>query len=117
LNSDVIFIHGLELPTLIGVYPAERLQKQPIILDLDLFVNVRDAAKSDHIKDALDYDAIVQKVTECVVASQFQLIESLAEYIATVILNNFAVKKLRLVLKKPQALALTPNVGVMIERS
>lgn len=116
MKQDVIFIRELSLQVIIGVYPKERLKKQPIILDLDLFVDNRTAALSDNILDAVDYDALTGKIRDFVEDTQFQLIETLAEQIAHFILKNLDIAKVRLTLQKPNALSAAKTVGVMIER-
>lgn len=116
VNMDKIFIHDLQIETIIGVLPHERTQKQPILINLEISTDIRPAAKSENVKDAIDYSAIAQRITEFVSQSKFQLLETLAEKIAEIVLTEFNVKQLRLQLSKPQAIANAKSAGVIIER-
>lgn len=116
LFRDRILVRDLHLETVIGIEPAERLRRQPVVLHLDLGADVRAAADSDSIDDALNYDALTQRVRAFVEASEFQLIETLAERVAALIVDEFKVPWLRLELRKPQALSGSTDVGLIIER-
>jgi 7,8-dihydroneopterin aldolase/epimerase/oxygenase len=113
---DKLIISQLELNAIIGIHPHERVQKQPIILDLELDYDSRLAARSDQISDALDYSKIANRIQEFVIQSQFFLIETLANQIADILLTEFGVKKLRLVIQKPNAIPQAKYAGLMIER-
>lgn len=113
---DIVFIRELRADTIIGVYDWERRIRQTVVLDLELASNNRRAAASDQIDDAMDYAAISGRVLSFIEASEFQLIETMAERVAEVIIEEFAVPWLRLRLSKPGAVAQARDVGVLIER-
>lgn len=113
---DLILIRDLRIDAIIGIEPEERVQRQPVVLQLDLETDVPRAARSEDIADALNYDALSQRLRAFVEASDFQLIETLAERIAALVIDEFAVPWLRLELRKPHALPGTTDVGVVIER-
>lgn len=113
---DIVFIRELRADTIIGVYDWERRIRQTVVLDLELASNNRRAAASDQIDDAMDYAAISARVLSFIEASEFQLIETMAERVAEVIIEEFAVPWLRLRLSKPGAVAQARDVGVLIER-
>lgn len=113
---DKIFIKGLRADALIGAYTHERIKKQPIILDLELAVDTRQAAASDNLADALNYDTLATRVKQVISQSQFYLIETLAEHIAQFIMREFNVKKIRLKIRKPNVLADVDHVGIEIKR-
>lgn len=113
---DIVFIRGLRLDAVIGIYDWERTIRQPIILDLELGTDIRPAATSDHIDDTLDYKAISKRLEAHVTGSSFQLVETLAESCAEILLNEFRVPWLKLRLNKKGALSLADDVGVLIER-
>ena len=116
--SDSVFIKGLRVETVIGVYDWERNITQPLIIDLELACDTQKAAASDSLHDALDYAAISQRAVEIAEASSFQLIEALAERIVTTILDEFsAVETVRLTLQKPTAVSAADTVGLVIKRS
>lgn len=114
--SDRIFIKGLTVETVIGVYDWERNITQPLVIDLELSCDTQKAAVSDCIDDALDYAAISARIMEVCRASSHQLIETLAEQLATLVLADFSVTNVKLTITKPGAVAQATGVGVVIER-
>ncbi|MSR77995.1 MAG: dihydroneopterin aldolase [Candidatus Omnitrophica bacterium] len=114
--NDKIFIEQLEASCLIGIYDWERKIKQKITIDLEFPTNVRKAARTDKIKDALNYKNIAKHTLEFISHSRFFLIETLAEKLAASILKKFKVSWIRLRLSKPGALRHCKNVGLEILR-
>ncbi len=114
--SDKVLIRQLEVDAIIGIHDWEKQQTQPIFLDMDLSFDCRQAAQSDDIKDALDYFEVCQQVTEFVAASRYELIETLAEQVAALVLKQFECNKIKLTLFKPEAIANTQTVAVRIVR-
>ena len=114
--SDIVYISGLKTDAVIGVYDWERSIRQELVLDLELASDNRRAAGTDAIEDAVDYDAISRRILAYVAGSEFQLIETLAERVAELVLCEFDVAWLRLRLAKPGAVAAAVAVGVQIER-
>lgn len=113
---DIIFIRELRIETVIGVYDWERRIRQPVILDLEMGTDIRKAAGSDSIDDTLNYKAVAKRITAFVEASQYQLVESLAEHVAQLVLSEFPVPWLRLRVNKIGAVRGAKDVGVLIER-
>ena len=113
---DLIFIHELRFETTIGVHVHERQARQTLILDLELGADIRPAAATDRLNDTLDYQAVARRIGELAAASEFQLVETLAERMAELLLREFAVPWLRLTLRKPGALPEAREAGVCIER-
>ena len=113
---DIVYIKQLRTDAVIGVYDWEREIRQELVLDLELASDNRRAAASDAIADAVDYDAISRRVLAYVQGSEFQLIETLAERVAELVLAEFAITWLRLRVGKPGAVAEASDVGVVIER-
>lgn len=113
---DSVYIEGLKADAVIGVYAWERDIRQDLVIDLELASDNRAAAASDAIEDAVDYDAIAKAVIAYVGASEFQLIETLAERLAQRLQSEFGVSWLKLRLAKPGAVAEAATVGVVIER-
>ncbi|MEE9332908.1 MAG: dihydroneopterin aldolase [Granulosicoccaceae bacterium] len=114
---DTVFVKDLRIDTIIGIYDHERTTKQTIVLDFDMSFEIAKAAASEDINDALNYKTLTDTLREFVEASEFLLIETLAERIASMILNDFGVDKVKLTLHKPNALSASTDVGVIIERS
>jgi len=113
---DTVYIEGLKTDAVIGVYDWERSIRQTLVLDLELASDNRAAAATDGIADAMDYDAISKRILAYVQASEFELIETLAERVADIVLTEFNIPWLRLKLGKPGAVAEANDVGVIIER-
>lgn len=114
---DQVFIRGLEVDAVIGAYDWERDIRQRLVLDLDMAWDIRPAADSDDLKLALDYAAVSQRVLDYVGNSSFELVETLAERLATLVMDEFAVPWLRLSINKPGAVSQAlGGVGVVIER-
>ena len=113
---DIIFLWNLKIDTVIGIYDWERRIKQTVILDLEMATDIKKAAKSDDIEDTLDYKAIAKRVISFVEESEYKLVETLAERIAEIIVNEFKVPWVKLSLNKIGAIRGARDVGVIIER-
>lgn len=113
---DIICIEGLRVDTIIGVYSWERKIKQTVIIDLKLACDSKKAAANDDIADALDYKAVAKRMISFVQESQFQLVETLAERSAEMLIQEFNVPWLKLSVNKKGAVSKVRNVGVVIER-
>jgi len=113
---DTVFIRGLEIETIIGVHSWERALPRPLIFTLQLGVDTREAASSDQVRDAVDYDAVTQRVRAITAQLQPSLLETLAEKIARELFAEFAIQSLRLQIDKPGAVAGVKSVGIEIER-
>lgn len=113
---DKIFIHALKTETIVGIFDWERQVKQTVILDIECSADIRKAALSDSIDDTLNYKAVAKRVLAFVEASSFHLVETLAERLAMLILQEFGVAWVRIVLSKPGAIRNSRDVGVVLER-
>ncbi|MGB3726638.1 MAG: dihydroneopterin aldolase [Glaciecola sp.] len=113
---DKVFIKGLELFTLIGVYDFEREAKQRVIVDLTLTASLRLPGKTDNVEDTLDYGAIAQRLADIADTAQYQLLEALAEEMVVMILDEFAPVAVTLSINKPDILANASTVGITITR-
>ena len=114
---DRIFLTGLTTEAIIGIFDWEREIRQTIAVDLEMSADIRRAAATDHIDDTLNYKKVAKRVLAFVQDSRFQLIETLAERIAELILTEFQVDRVRVTLHKPGAIRHSRDVGVIIERS
>jgi 7,8-dihydroneopterin aldolase/epimerase/oxygenase len=113
---DTVFIRELRIDTVIGIYEWEREIRQTVVLDLEMDADIAKAAATDAIEDTLDYKAVSKRLIEFVRASEFQLVETLAERCATIVLEEFEVPWVRLTLNKVGAVSAARDVGVIIER-
>lgn len=113
---DIVFIRELKVQTVIGAFEWERHIRQAVVLDLEMAVDITQAAATDQLQYALDYKAVTTRITQFVEASRFQLVEALAEAVATIVREEFGVPWLRLRVSKPGAVTGARDVGVLIER-
>lgn len=113
---DIVFITDLRAETIIGIFEWERNQKQVVSVDLEMAADISKAAARDSIEDTLNYKAVSKRVEQYITNSSFQLVETLAERLSEVVLNEFPVPWLRLTVHKPGALSNSRDVGVRIER-
>ena len=113
---DIVFIRGLRVETTIGIYDWEKQIKQPVILDLEMAAEVAKAARSDRIEDALDYKAVAKRLKQFIAENRFELVETLAERCASILLQELGISWVRLRVNKIGALSDAVDVGVIIER-
>ncbi|HEX4677130.1 MAG TPA: dihydroneopterin aldolase [Steroidobacteraceae bacterium] len=116
-SGDRIFLRGLTAECVIGFIDWERRVKQTVVVDLELPVDCRHAALSDDVTDTVDYKKVSKRVLAFIEASEFKLVESLAQRLAMLILEEFAIEWIRLSINKPGAIRNSRDVGVSIERS
>jgi len=114
---DKIFIHALKTEAIVGIFDWERQVKQTVIIDIEFSADIRRAALSDSIDDTLNYKKVAKRVLAFIEGSSFHLVESLAEHIAMLIIEEFAVAWVRISLSKPGAIRSSRDVGVVLERS
>lgn len=113
---DKIFISDLRIETVIGIYDWERKIRQPVSIDLEMASDIRKAAGSDSIEDTLDYKAVAKRLIAFVGDAEFQLVETLAERVAMIVIDEFAVPWVHVRLSKPGAVRGSRDVGVDIVR-
>ncbi|MCH8845554.1 MAG: dihydroneopterin aldolase [Proteobacteria bacterium] len=113
---DIIYINDLRIETIIGIYGWERKIKQTVVLDIEMGTDIRKASASDAVEDTLNYKSVAERLISFIGDSEFELIETLAEQVANILLDEFAVPWLRLRVNKQGALKGVRDVGVIIER-
>ena len=116
LSGDRIFLRGLTAECIIGFIDWERRVKQTVVVDLELPVDCARAAASDEVADTVDYKRVAKRVLAYIEASEFKLVETLAQRLAMVLLEEFALDWVRVSLNKPGAIRSSRDVGVLIER-
>ena len=113
---DTIFITALKTEAIIGIFDWERQVKQTVIVDIEISADVAKAALSDSIEDTLNYKRIAKRVLAFVEESKFHLVETLAQHIAVLLLDEFGVAWVSLSLSKPGAIRSSRDVGVKLKR-
>ena len=114
---DIIFLKELRVETIIGVFEWERRVRQTILIDIEMVADIAKAAKRDNLSDTIDYKAISKRIKEFAENSSFNLIETLAQKIADILLDEFNIKQTKVIVSKPRAIRGSKTVGVSIERS
>ena len=115
--GDVIFLRDLKTETIIGIYDWERKIRQTLSFDFEFPGDIRRAAKTDHIDDTLNYKSVAKRVLAFVESTEYQLIETLAEHVAQLILREFAIEWVKVTVSKPGAVRGSRDVGVTITRT
>ncbi len=113
---DQIHIRDLLLRTIVGTNPEERVNRQDVLINVTLFTDTSGAGKTDAIEDTVNYRDVTKNVISLVEASEFFLVEKLAEEIAALALADVRVRKALVSVEKPGAVRFARSVGVTIER-
>jgi dihydroneopterin aldolase / 2-amino-4-hydroxy-6-hydroxymethyldihydropteridine diphosphokinase len=116
-SKDYITLTGLKIKCIIGIFAWERKRKQDVVIDLKFICNIRKASRRDNIQDTIDYKKIAKTTIQYVESSRFQLVETLAEKLAALLLRQFHLRDLSLSVYKPGAIRGSQTVGVNIQRA
>lgn len=113
---DKVFLRDLRIDTVIGIWEWERHVRQTVSLDLEMATDVGRAAAGDDIAAALNYKEVAKRLIEFVASSRFELVESLTEAVARIVVTEFGVAWVKVSIAKPAAIEGSREVGVSIER-
>lgn len=113
---DIITLLDIKFTTLIGIHDWEKTTPQHLHLDLQYNVDVKKIAEKDNIEATIDYEKVLNAILKYTKDNQFQLIETLAEKLANMLFEQFAINWLTLTLHKPKALLNAKDVFITIER-
>ncbi|NND81313.1 MAG: dihydroneopterin aldolase [Gammaproteobacteria bacterium] len=113
---DTIFLQGVQCECVIGVWEWEKKITQTLVLDIELATDIMAAAASDNLKDTVDYKHLTERVLEVAKERPYNLIETLIERLARMILAEFDTPWVRIKLDKGGAVKKVKHVGVAIER-
>lgn len=113
---DKIFLTELRVDTVIGIWEWERRIRQTVVIDLEMSADIARAAATDDVADTLNYKSVAKRVQNFVADSSFQLVETLAEGIASIVRDEFDVAWVKVRVNKPGAIRGSKGVGVLIER-
>ena len=115
--TDKIYIRDLLLRAIVGIYQEERREQQDVVINIILDVDMRKAAETDNIDDAVNYKAVKKSIIKLVEASSFCLIEKLGSEIARVCLSFKDVERATVTIDKPGALRFARSVAIEISRT
>jgi dihydroneopterin aldolase len=113
---DIIFIEEFRASTLIGIYPREKAMPQTVEISLQIGTFTASASASDDIRDTIDYAMVVERLRAELAVRHFNLLEKLAEYVASLLLEEFGAVWVRVSIAKLGMLSGVRRVGVAIER-
>lgn len=116
-DGDAIVISGLKISARVGVHRWEQAMPRPLLLDMELLLDLRRAGASDRLTDTVDYAAVAQLACALAVERHYALLESFAENLAAALFAHFPLRGVRLQVAKPGAVADLRTVAVRIERS
>lgn len=114
---DTVFIRQLEVDCVIGVHPWERRVEQRLLVDLELGWDMQQAAETDALADALDYSAVADTIRRVLQQGQRQLLEAAAGDLVQALQERYGIKRIRLQITKPGAVARCRGVGIEVQRS
>ena len=106
--SDVILLEGMQIPAALGVTAAERRVRRPVLLDLEVGRDLREAGRADHIRKTIHYKRIFEVVEDVAANQEHQLVEALGARIAEAVLSKFDADFVTVTVRKP-----TPIAGVL----
>ena len=115
-KTDTIYLNGLQIETIVGIWDWERQIPQTVVVDLEMAADIARAAATDKIDDTLNYKLVSKRVQSLVQDGGFQLVETMAEKIAEAVMTEFDVPWIRVRINKPGAIRGARDVGVLIER-
>jgi dihydroneopterin aldolase len=113
---DIVFVKDLRFKTIVGCWDWERQLPQTISIDLDMGWDNSTPAASGDLKDALNYKEVSNRVEQFVQEQQYELVESAADGIAALLMEEFAIPWVRVAIHKPFAVTGSKSVGVVVER-
>ncbi|MBP7066248.1 dihydroneopterin aldolase [Ferrovibrio sp.] len=111
-----VFVRDLTLMGSIGIYPAERVHKQRVVINLDLWVLETPGEPPRSYADVVCYEQLVNRTRDLLEQGHVDLVETLAEKLAELCLADPRVKRTRVRVEKPDAIPVAGGVGVEIER-
>lgn len=113
---DKVFIKDLLVRGIIGIRDWEREKPQDILINITVFTDISQAAKTDDINHCVDYSALAKKIQAHAETAERLTVEALANDLAEICLNEKLVKKAIVKVEKPGAVRFAKSVGVEIER-
>ncbi len=113
---DILFVRELKIDTRIGIYDWERQVRQTVLVDLEIAGDAARAARTDRVESTINYQSVCQRLVEHVESSETELVETLAEAIARIVLDEFGASWVQVTVHKPAAVRGTRDVGVRIQR-
>ena len=116
--TDMIQIHDLMTRVIVGINDDERVNRQDVVINITLWVDTREAGRTDEIDDTINYRSLAKRLIELAEQSEFFLVEKLAAELARLSLEFCElIERVRISVEKPGAVRFARSVGVTIERT
>lgn len=117
MDGDCILLEGIQVPAALGVTAAERRMRRPVLLDLEVFRDLRAAGRSDRIGQTVHYGHLYQVVEDVAGNVEHKLVEALGERIARAVLEKFDVDAVTVTVRKPKPISgVLEYTGVRLTR-
>ncbi|WP_446831440.1 dihydroneopterin aldolase [Candidatus Foliamicus sp.] len=116
MATDKLIVKDLRLSATVGVNRWEKAAPQMVAIDLEIGIEAAAAAGKDRISATVDYKRVARDIARLTSSKTFELVETLAEGIAALVLNDHSAPWVRVTVRKPWALRHARDVGVVIER-
>lgn len=115
--ADTILLEGIQIPAALGVTAAERRQRRPVLLDLELEKDLEPAGRSDRIGRTVHYARVFEVVEDVAANQEHKLVEALGERIAAALLGKFDLDAVTVTVRKPKPIAgVLETAGIRIRR-
>lgn len=113
--DDKVFIKNLVLPCNIGVTNEERRKKQNVIFNIEIYYDLKPAGITDDLNKTINYAEVQEKIVTAISNREFNLLESLAQTVASLILKDSAVSQVKMAVMK-EKYGKKPLMGIEITR-
>jgi dihydroneopterin aldolase len=114
--TDAILIRDLRIEVLIGIHKRERHVRQTVSVDLEIGLPGPTVFSTDRVADTIDYEQVALRIRSLAASSDFRLVETFADRIAALLLEEFGAPWVKVSAAKIGILAEAKFVGVSIER-
>jgi len=110
-------LRDLHVRCIVGIFPHERQNEQDVYLDIEMDFDFAPAAQSEDINQTIDYTAVASSLTNLIVEQKFQLIETMSEKCAQLLLASYPqIDRVAISVKKPAAVPQAKNPIASVER-
>jgi len=113
---DLIKINRLKVNAVIGCNAAERMRPQELLISVSIAIDTWNAAATDDLRNTLDYDQLARRITEMAEHSEFMLVETLAQHVSEIVLEDSRVQNVTVSIVKPAALPNAESAEIVINR-
>ena len=117
ITNATINIRNLRLRTFIGFNPAEKVNKQDVVVNIEIDYSINQSVLEDKIGNVLDYKKITKQVIDHVERGHFLLLEKLVADVLTICSEQPSVNNAHVTIDKPHALRFADSVSLSLDYS